>query len=144
MVAPIQQVVVPVDLAAPNGNPDGIRHIVAANDPASRIRRDHGAPGEKNQIGRLPPVQGEVDDSALVHYLRDRRVLHFDHRRVSGDVHLLAHGAELQRDVHLHLVTYLEDDPGLEVIIEARGAHLKTESANRQVGKHISAVRYPP
>src|SRR4051812_33323455 len=46
--APIQKVFVPVVRATADRDPDGSRHIVTTDDPARRVRRDHGATGEKD------------------------------------------------------------------------------------------------
>src|SRR5262249_29463730 len=82
MVAAVEQIVIAVDLASSDRYAHRGRVIVGRDHPARRVGWNRSAAGEQDQVGGLPAIERQVDNAALVDYLRNRRVLHFHHRRV--------------------------------------------------------------
>ena len=141
VIAAVEQIVIPVDLASGYGDADSSRVIVRRDDAARRVRRHHRSAGEQDQIGRLPSIEREVHDPALIDDLGDGGVLRLHHYGVGRHSQLLRHGPDLQRDVHQDIVPDLQHDSRLNIACEALSCGFETIRTDREVGKQVRTIR---
>jgi hypothetical protein len=115
----------------------------AAETPAGRVQLGlrHDRRQVLDEIGRVPAVQGQLQDPLVVHHLADAHVARLDERRCGLDDHRLFDRAERQLDVDRRAVADAQHDAGAGIRLEAGEVDLEAVRSNRQVRQRVGAIR---
>src|SRR5262245_4063322 len=125
----------PQEVREPTGQP------LAASRPPCPLRVSYGAEIPRRNRDRLSPLDRKASpllDGGDNNDFRDRSVLGLNHRGVRRHLHLLRYCADLQGDMDLNVVAYLQQDARLDITLESRPGHLERTRTDRQVGEHVS------
>jgi hypothetical protein len=107
---------------------------IVAHGIDGAVARVAGHAREKYQLMRIATVQGHFDDPLVVDDLAYARGAGFHLRSVCFDGHLLRHGADLKRHVNRWVAIDLQNDPALDVFLEAFLGYFQKVRAQGKIG----------
>src|SRR5262249_40542303 len=81
--------------------------------------RDH-ARNDRRQPREIPPVERKLRNRLAVHDVAERRGLRLRLDRLSDDLYRFRYVADLEREIDLDPVLYVEPDRGPALLLEAR------------------------
>jgi hypothetical protein len=126
----------------------GQRERLSARDRDSRAARHalvaryadlSGPAAQRNQVGDLPAVQRQLENSRVLDHLAHARTARLHHRGVGLDRHALSELTDLEDDVDDRARVDLQHDPGLREGSKARQGHFQAIGAERKIRQDVRA-----
>jgi hypothetical protein len=120
--------------ARPARNRDGLRRVVAV---PVETGRDHGGPGQENQVRGVAAVQWKFHDALIVDDLTHTGTARFNHRDVRLNLEGLRHLSHLEDNVDYRIAVHLQHDSGLNIGRETDKSRLEPVRTDGQIRKRV-------